>query len=118
MPGFLMHVNAAVKCMHGATALVAPSQVRVLVGGQPVATMSSKIAVAGCPFQVPAGPTTKPQPCVTVQWTMPSTRLLVGGKPAALLPAPGPGPATCQSVEQIPQGAPIISTVQTRVIGT
>jgi hypothetical protein len=49
---------------------------------------------------------------------MPSTRLLVGGKPAALLPAPGPGPATCQSVEQIPQGAPIISTVQTRVIGT
>jgi hypothetical protein len=102
MPGFLMHVKAGIKCMHGATALLAPSQARVLVGGMPVATMASKIGVAGCPFQVPAPPGTKPQPCVTVQWSMPSARFLVGGQPAALLPAPGPGPGACQSLEQIP----------------
>ncbi|OGB24084.1 MAG: hypothetical protein A3I66_11460 [Burkholderiales bacterium RIFCSPLOWO2_02_FULL_57_36] len=118
MPGFLMHVNAAIKCMHTATATIAPSQLRVLVSGQPVATMLSKIGVVGCPFQVPVGAGTKPQPCVIVKWAMPSTRFLVGGKPAALLPAPGPGPAACQSIEQIPQGFPTVSTVQLRVIGT
>jgi hypothetical protein len=30
---------------------------------------------------------------------------------------PGPGTGLCFSAEQIPQGAPIVSTVQTRVAG-
>src|SRR4051812_31703475 len=98
--------------------MIAPSQPRVLVSGQPVATMVSLITVAGCPFQIPVGAGTKPQPCVTVKWLMPSTRFLVGGQPAALLPAPGAGPGLCQSPEQIPQGPPLVSTVQLRVIGT
>src|SRR5262245_57730093 len=114
MPGFLLHVNAVMQCTHMAKATIAPSQPRVVVSGQPVATMASIIAVAGCPFTVP-GP--KPQPCMTVKWTMPSTRFLVGGQPVALLPAPGPGPAICQSAEQIPAGPPIVSAVQARVIG-
>ena len=118
MPGLLMHVGAVMKCTHGATATVAPSQPRVVVNGQPVATMSSPIAVALCPFQVPIGTGTKPQPCVTVKWGMASARFLVNGQPAALLPAPGPAPAVCQSVEQIPQGPPTVSTIQTRVVGS
>ena len=115
MPGFLMHVNATLQCTHAAPGMIAPSQPRVLVSGQPIATMSSLITVAGCPFTVP-GP--KPQPCVKVQWTMPSTRFVVGGQPAALVPAPGPGPALCMSAEQIPQGPPIVSAVQARVLGS
>lgn len=118
MPGLLMHVGASLKCPHQIPALIAPSQVRVLVGGRPVATMASKMTIAGCPFQVPAGPGTKPQPCVTVKWAMPSTRFTVMGVPAALLPVPGPGPAMCLSVEQFPQGPPNVATVQTHVIGT
>ena len=118
MPGFLLHVAATATCFHAAPATVAPSQVRVLVGGQPVATMASVISVAGCPFQIPVGAGTKPQPCVLIKWAMPSTRFLVGGQPAALLPSPGPAPGVCQSVEQIPQGAPIVSAVQPRVIGS
>jgi hypothetical protein len=118
MPGFLLHVNAGLQCTHLAKATVAPSQTRVVVGGQPVATMLSSIAVAGCPFQVPAPSGTKPQPCVTVKWTMPSTRFLVGGQAAALAPGPGTGPGVCQSAEQIPQGPPIVGTVQIRVTGT
>lgn len=118
MPGLLMHVNAVTQCTHGAPATITPSQPRVLVSGQPVATMASLIAVAGCPFQVPVGAGTKPQPCVTVKWAMPSTRFLVAGQPAALLPAPGTGPAACLSPEQIPQGPPIVSVVQPRVTGT
>jgi hypothetical protein len=49
---------------------------------------------------------------------MPSTRFLVNGMPAALLPAPGPGPGICKSIEQIPQGPPTVKTVQMRVIGS
>jgi hypothetical protein len=122
MPGLLMHLNAVMQCTHAAKATILPSQARVLVGGQPITTISTPATpiatVAGCPFQIPVPGGTKPQPCVTVKWTMPSTRFLVSGLPAALVPAPGPGPGICQSVEQIPQGPPIVGTVQTRVIGS
>jgi hypothetical protein len=118
MPGFLLHVTAGIKCTHAATATVVPSQTRVLVNGTPVANISAQITVAGCPFQIPVGAGTKPQPCVTIKWTMPSTRFLVDGKPAALVPAPGPGPGICQSAEQIPQGPPTVSTVESRVTGS
>jgi hypothetical protein len=118
MPGFLLHVNATMQCFHLAPATIAPSQPRVVVSGQPVATMASQITVAGCPFQIPVVAGTKPQPCVTVKWTMPSTRFVVGGQPAALLPSVGTGPGICQSAEQIPQGAPTVSVVQARVIGS
>jgi hypothetical protein len=115
MPGFLLHVNATMQCTHMGPATIAPSQPRVLVSGQPIATMASVIAVAGCAFTVP-GP--KPQPCVLVKWTMPSTRFLVAGQPAALAPAPGPGPGICQSAEQIPAGPPVVGVVQARVVGS
>lgn len=118
MPGFLLHVGAVMQCTHGAPATVAPSQPRVVVSGQPVATMASVIAVVGCPFTIPPPIGPKPQPCVLVKWLMPSTRFLVSGQPAALMPAPGPGPGLCQSVEQIPQGPPIVATVQIRVLGS
>jgi hypothetical protein len=118
MPGLLMHIGAGCKCTHLATATIAPSQTRVLVSGQAVALMSSQITVAGCPFQVPAGVTTKPQPCVTVKWSMPSARVKILGQPAMLIPTPGPGPAICQSIEQIPAGPPTVGPVQARVIAT
>lgn len=115
MPGLLMHANAVCQCTHAAPATIVPTQARVLVSGQPVATMTSQIMVAGCPFTLPLP---KPQPCITVKWLMPSVRVLVLGQPAMLVPAPGPGPGLCQSAEQIPQGPPIVSAVQLRVIAT
>lgn len=117
MPGLLLHVNMGMQCTHGAPATITPTQPRVLVSGNPVATMSSPIMVAGCPFQVPVGAGTKPQPCMTVKWVMPAARVKVLGQPAAVIPAPGSGPGICQSAEQIPQGPPIVSAVQPRVIG-
>ena len=115
MPGLLMHANAVCQCTHAAPTTIVPTQARVLVSGQPVATMTSQIMVAGCPFTLPLP---KPQPCITVKWLMPSVRVLVLGQPAMLVPAPGPGPGLCQSAEQIPQGPPIVSAVQLRVIAT
>lgn len=125
MPGFLMHVGAVMSCFHQAgQATITSTQPRVLVSGQPVATVAPPPAplagVVGCPFQVPAPSGTKPQPCVTIKWLMPSTRFLVNGLPAALMPTPppAPGPGICQSAEQIPQGAPTVKLVQSRVIGS
>jgi hypothetical protein len=121
MPGFVLHVGAVMSCTHQAPAATAPTQVRVLVSLQPVAVSSNTILVAGCPFQVPT-PTgvPKPQPCVKVQWAMPSTRVLVGGLPMLLQtpPGPGTGAGVCQSIEQIPQGPPTVKSIQVRVLAS
>lgn len=117
MPGFLLHVGATMQCTHAAPATIAPSQPRVLVSGQPVATAQGLITVAGCPFQIPFGVGTKPQPCVTVKWGMIAGRVFVNGQPALLQAGPGAGAGVCQSVEQIPQGPPTVNQMQIRVSG-
>jgi len=115
MPGFLLHVNAGVQCSHAAAGLIAPTQPRVAVSGQLVANIAAATSVTGCPFTVP---TSKPQPCVLIKWLLPSTRFLVNGQPAALVTGPGVAQGICQSAEQIPQGPPVIGTVQARVVGS
>ncbi|MFI2073618.1 PAAR-like protein [Streptomyces triculaminicus] len=113
MPGTLLHTGASVSCPHGATAQTTTSNTKVFVGGAPVATLTDTTTVAGCPFQVPVGAGTKPQPCVRVQWQAPATRVLVDGRPALLNTSTG----LCQSAEQIPQGPPVIASTQTTVTG-
>ncbi len=119
MPGFIVHVNAAMTCPHIlGTVTVAPGAPRVTMGTPPlaVATKTSLLAVAGCPFQVPAGTGTKPQPCVKVRWANLSTRVKANG--VALLlqePLTGPGNGTAESIEPIPAGPPIVNFVQGRV---
>ncbi|MCR5868343.1 MAG: PAAR-like protein [Aquincola tertiaricarbonis] len=114
MPGPLYHVGATGICMHGGQVSTVSANARVLVSGQPVAVLSDMSTIAGCPFQIPVGPGTKPQPCMTVRWLVPATRVLVGGQPALLQTSTG----LCLSAEQIPQGAPTITVNQARVIAT
>ena len=111
MPGFLFHVGAQAMCPHGGQVTTIPSSPRVLVGGQPVATMGDSFMIAGCAFTVPPG---KPQPCVRVQWLVPALRVLVGGQPAILQSSTG----LCLSAEQIPGGPPTVTMTQLRVRGT
>jgi hypothetical protein len=113
MPGFVMHVQAGCQCAHSVPAKIVPTQTRVLVIGQPVATMDARILVTGCPFTLP-GPVASP--CLTIQWSMPSARVRIMGKPAMVVPGPGAGPAICQNGAQAPQGPPIIGAVENRVI--
>ncbi|WP_263381644.1 hypothetical protein [Granulicella arctica] len=111
MPGYLLHVGATMQCPHGGQATVPTMQTRVMVSNQAVAPFNSVITVAGCAFMVG----TKPQPCATVKWLMPTSRVMIMGQPAAVIANPGPGPAICQSADQIPAGPPIVSSVQVRV---
>jgi hypothetical protein len=109
MPGNLMHLNATVLCPHGGRVTFQPSQTRGTVGGQVVWTVADTATIVGCPFT--AG--SKPQPCVTVQWVTPSARVQAGGAQVITQGSAG----LCLSAERIPQGAPVISVVQQRVVG-
>ena len=111
MPGFLFHVGASAMCPHAGQVSVVSTNTRVLVAKQPVATLGDTYLVAGCPFTVP-GP--KPQPCMKVQWIVPSVRVRVMGQFAILQSSVG----LSQSAEQIPQGPPSIVMTQVRVRGS
>jgi len=113
-PGPALHVGAVVSCPHGAPATVVTANARVLVSGQPVTVVADVHPVAGCPFQIPVGAGTKPQPCVQVRWLVPAARVTVMGQPVLTATSTG----LCQSVEQIPQGAPVVGVVQPRVVVT
>ena len=114
MPGPILTIAATITCPHGGKVSIAPGGARVTIAGQPVATMTDQYPIAGCPFQIPIGTGTKPQPCIKVQYTVPATRVTVMGAPVVLATSAG----LCQSAEHIPQGAPIVSTVQPRVTAT
>jgi hypothetical protein len=115
MPGSVVPLDAGVQCTHAAKATVGPGQTRVLLGGQPAATTANRITVAGCPFQIPVPPGgTKPQPCVSITWGSVSAKVSVDGRPV-LLGTQGTVQGVCQSAEQIPQGPPSVTSVQTKV---
>ena len=115
MPGFLLHVGASGQCPHLAPIAITSTNPRVMVNvAQPVLTATDipKLLVSACPFQIPFGVGTKPQPCVPVQPVV-STRVFINGQPALLNAPTG---AMCRSIEQIPQGPPLFVT-QTRAGG-
>ena len=118
MPGYLLHIGASVQCTHAAPATATPSAPRVLVSGQPVATVAGLWSVTGCPFQIPAPPGTVPSPCIQVKWAMPSARITVAGSPALLQPGPGTGAGVCLAATQAPQGPPVVNVMQQRAAGT
>jgi hypothetical protein len=110
MAGAIFHVGASAMCPHGGQVTTAPGNARVLVGGQPAATLGDTYTIAGCAFMVG----NKPQPCVKVQWLAPATRVLIGNQPAILRTSS----ALCQSAEQIPGGPPSVANTQMKVTGT
>lgn len=106
MPGPVLHAGAVVTCAHGGMATPSAPMPRVLVSGMPVATLPAPYLVAGCAFVPPAGN----GPCVSAQWTIGSTRVLVSGQPVVL----ATGLATC-----VPTATPLLPVSgQVRVIAT
>lgn len=106
MPGFLLHLGATVTCAHGGQATPAAPNPRVLVSGQPVATLAGPWLVAGCALPPPIAAN---GPCVTAQFVTAAVRVLVAGQPVLL--------SDSQSV-CAPTGTPLIPVVsQLRVTG-
>jgi hypothetical protein len=113
VPGFLFHSGAVAQCPHAGPLTFTPSNTRVLVSAMPAATAADVFTISGCPFQIPVGAGTKPQPCV-VATLAPAAKVLVNGSPAIL----NVGPSVCRSAEQIPQGPALITSTQTKVVAT
>jgi hypothetical protein len=104
MPGPIVHLGATVQCTHQGTATPVTTSPRVTVSGQPIVTMTSSYAVAGCTF--PAMSSGAP-PCATAAWTMGAVRVTSMGQPVILQDSQ----ATC-----VPTGTPLlIMTTQPRV---
>lgn len=106
MPGFLLHLNAQVLCSHAGPATPTAPFPRVLVSGQPVATVAAPWVVAGCAFPPPPNGN---GPCVTAQFVSSAARVLAGAQPVLLLDSQ----AVCT-----PTGTPlIVAATQVRVSG-
>jgi uncharacterized Zn-binding protein involved in type VI secretion len=107
MPGPLLHLGATVTCAHLGQAQPTSVNARVLVSGQPIATMTSTYSIMGCTF--PSISVGAP-PCATAQWVRGATRVLAGGVPVLLMDSQ----AVC-----VPTGTPLIPVAaQPRVVGT
>jgi hypothetical protein len=106
MPGPILHLGGTVLCSHGGQAVPTAPNPRVLVSGQPVATIAAPYAIAGCAFVPPGGN----GPCVTGQWIVGALRVLAGGQPVAVMT----GTSTCA-----PTATPLVPvTGQTRAIAS
>jgi len=78
MPGPILHLGATVLCSHAGQAAPTAPFPRVLVSGQPVATVAAPYAIVGC------GLTGSAPPCATAQWTVAAVRVLAGGVPVVI----------------------------------
>ena len=106
MPGPLLHFGATVLCSHGGQATPTAPFPRVTVSGQPVVTMASPYAIAGCAFAPPTGN----GPCVTANFVTAATRVFAGGAPVLLQDSV----SVC-----VPTGTPTIAAVvQLRAVGS
>ena len=105
MPAPILHLGATVLCNHAGQATPTAPSPRVSVSGQPVITLASPYAIAGCGLTGTPTP-----PCATGQFVMGASRVMAGGAPVVTL--------VSQSV-CIPTGTPMMPVMaQTRVLAT
>lgn len=80
MPAPILHLGATVMCAHAGQATPTNPVPRVLVSGQPVASLTTQYVVAGCGLTGTGTP-----PCLTGQWVLGALRVFALGAPVATL---------------------------------
>ena len=78
MPAPILHLGAVVLCTHAGQATPLAPFPRVMVSTQPVVTLATPYAIAGCALTGTPTP-----PCVTGQFISGAVRVLAGGIPVA-----------------------------------
>ena len=105
MPAPVLHLGATVLCTHTGQATPLAPFARVTVSGQPVVTLTSPYAIAGCALA-----TTSTPPCVTGQFISGAARVLAGGAPVVTMI----GSSVCT-----PTGTPMLPiAAQARVLAS
>lgn len=103
MPGYLLHENATVLCMHAGQAQATVPNPRVKVSSMATVQQPNPWTIAGCPYVIGV----VPSPCVTAQWVTAATRVKSGSQPLLMKDSQ----ATC-----IPNGTGVqIISTQMRV---
>lgn len=110
MPGPVLHTGATATCPHFAPLTIIAASPRVTVSGMNAAVLTDQGLVAACPLAT----ATPPTPCVTTKWIVGATRVTAGGQPLLINPCV----ALCMTPQQTPNGPPVISGSQTRVVAT
>jgi len=104
MPGYAVQMGSTVICAHAGQATPTTPTPRVLVGNQPVITMTSPWVIAGCALTGTA------PPCATAQFVVGATRVMAGGAPVVIQS----GTSLC-----VPTGTPLqVLVTQLRVTAT
>ena len=105
MPAPILHLGATVLCSHAGQANPLAPFPRVTVSGQPVVSLTSPYAVAGCALTGTPNP-----PCATAQWVVGAVRVLGGGAPVVTMAG---------SSVAVPTGTPLLPVMaQTRVLAS
>lgn len=105
MPAPILHLGATVLCTHAGQATPLAPFPRVLLSGQPVVTLTSPYAIAGCALTGTPNP-----PCATAQWVVGAARVMAGGAPVVTMA----GASVC-----VPTGTPLQPLMaQTRALAT
>lgn len=106
----ILTTGSTVLCPHGGTVTHVPGQVDMTVDGQPALLLTDMGLVAGCPFVVPGQ---GPSPCLSVRWLTGAALTRVRGVPVLLQTSTG----LCMNAQQVPQGPPLVASVQARAGG-
>jgi uncharacterized Zn-binding protein involved in type VI secretion len=109
MPGPICHAGNVTMCPHGGSVQGIPSTPRVLVSGMPAVALGDTFPIAGCAFTIPG---VGPHPCIMAQWVTPAVRVFIMGRPAITQASVG----LCMAPDGAPQGPPVVSVNQPRVI--
>ena len=104
LPGFLLHEDAKVYCMHTGEAQPSVTDTRVKVSGKHITTIGAVYTVDGCQNPLLLG-----GPCIAVQWPLPALRVRASRLPVLL--------NTSQATCVLPGTGVIITQTQTRVRG-
>jgi len=109
MAAHILQLGCTITCPHQGQATVVSGNQKTKADGQFALLATDTATIAGCTFNISG----TPSPCLTIQWTMPATRVKVSGTPVLLETSIG----LCLSAASAPQGTATISGVQTKVSG-
>ena len=105
----ILDLGCTIECPHGGQATVTPGNTRVKVGGDFALLATDAMTIAGCSFNVASVSV----PCVTIQWSIPASRVTVGGQQVLLETSAG----ACLNAAGTPQGLASVNGIQTQVSG-
>src|SRR3954451_12095666 len=108
MPGTILDLAATALCPHGGVVKVTPTAPRVFMDGKPALGAADLNLVLGCALNIAGAP----HPCTSVEWLAPAAQVLIAAQPAVLASSS----ALCHAGDLAPQGPPLVTPGQIRVV--